>query len=85
MLYIVPPAAPDEKEKTRRRIRRMDRPDGLLQCNRCGGRAAATIEAGASVHNGRRTRGTVIHKDVCAECYKRGLIVPMIVELKPIK
>lgn len=85
MLYIVPSAEPDEKEKVRRRIRRMDRPDGLLQCNRCGGRTAATIEAGAAVHNGRRARGTVIHKDICAECYKRGLIVPMIAELKPIK
>lgn len=85
MLYIVPPAAPDEKEKARRRIRHMDRPDGVLQCNRCGGRAVAIIEAGVAVHNGRRTHGTMIHKDICAECFKRGLIVPMLTELKEAK
>lgn len=81
MLYIVPPAAPDEKEKVRRRVRRMDRAPGMLQCNRCGGRTVATIRAGVT----DTVRGTVIHKDICAECYKRGLIVPMVTELKPIK
>lgn len=81
MLYIVPPAEPDEKEKVRRRIRRMDRPPGMLQCNRCGGRTAATIRAGVT----ETGRGTLIHKNICALCYQRGLIVPMNVELKPIK
>lgn len=81
MLYIVPPAAADEKEKVRCRIKKMDRPPGMLQCNRCGGRTVATIRAGVT----ETGHGTLIHKNICAECYKRGLIVPMNVELKPIK
>jgi len=59
----------------------MDGPPGILQCNRCGGRAVATIRAGVTTWG----RGTVVHKNICALCYQRGLIVPMVVELKPIK
>lgn len=85
VLHLVPPTEPSAAERVRQRIRRMDRPDGTLQCNRCGGRSVAKIEAGVIVAAGKRYRGTVIHKDICAECYKRGLIVPMLTELKEAK
>lgn len=54
-----------------------------MQCNRCGSRTMLTVEAGAVILNGKKTGGTVIAKDVCAECWKRGITVPMIPELKP--
>ena len=81
MLKIVPPAKIDPKQEVIERIKRHPKPSGMLQCNRCGSRTVATIRAGVT----DTRRGTVIHKDICAECYKRGLIVPMITELKPIK
>lgn len=30
------------------------------------------------IKNGRKTGGTVIDKDVCAECWKRGIWTPML-------
>jgi hypothetical protein len=83
-LHVVPAVKPTAKEQTALRIKRMPRPDGLLQCNRCGSRTVLNTENGVTVKNGRRRAGTKIDKDVCADCYKRGVIVPMQTELKPI-
>jgi hypothetical protein len=85
MLKIVPPSPVTPEESVVERVKRHPRPDGLLQCNRCGGRSLLTVRAGVFIKDGRPTRGTVIHKDICAICYQRGLIVPMLAELKPIK
>ncbi len=83
-LSIVPPSEPSPAEKVRQRIRGMDRPDGILQCPRCGCRASATVTAGSRIVNGRREAGTVIAKDVCDECRKRGIHSPMLPEIKSV-
>lgn len=85
MLKIVPKSEPTPKEKVRQRIRRHARPDGMLQCNACGGRVVMTATAGVVIRNGRKTGGTVVEKDVCAICYKQGVYSPMMPELQRIK
>lgn len=83
-LRVVPPAEPDPKEQALQRVRAMPRPDGMLQCNRCGSRTSLTTINGQVLKAGRKSGGTVIDKDVCADCWKRGIIVPMMTELKPV-
>jgi hypothetical protein len=83
-LRLVPPSEPDPVEKVRQRVKKMPRPDGALQCNRCGSRTSLTTINGAVILNGKKTGGTVIDKDVCADCYKRGIYSPMLPELKSI-
>jgi len=85
MLKIVPKTDPSPKEKVKKRVRRMARPDGMLQCNRCGGRVVMTATAGVVIKNGRKTGGTVIEKDVCAICYKQDIFSPMMPKLERIK
>lgn len=85
MLKIVPPSQPTPEEAVMERIKRHPRPDGMLQCNHCGGRALLTVRAGVFIKDGRPTRGTVVHKNICAICYQRGLIIPMIPGLKSVK
>lgn len=84
MLKLVPKTNPPPKEKVVQRIK-ADRPDGMLQCNRCGCRTSLTTVTGAVVKNGRKQGGTVIDKDVCAECWRRGIFSPMMPELQRIK
>ncbi len=55
----------------------MPRPDGMLQCTYCGGRTVITAQNGVIIKNGRRTKGTVIVKDVCADCWKQGRVIAM--------
>lgn len=81
-LHLVPPAEPAPREKVLGRVKRQERPDGVLQCSRCGCRTVLNTENGVSVKNGRRKAGTKIDIDICAECYKRGIIVPMVTQLK---
>lgn len=76
-LRLVPKREPDAAEAVRTRVKRMHRPDGMMQCPRCGGRSVLKVEAGVVVHKGRRQRGTVIVKDVCSHCWKRNIIVDM--------
>lgn len=85
MLKLVPKTDPLPKENVRQRVKRMARPDGVLQCNRCGGRTMMTATNGVSIISGRKTGGTVLAKDVCADCYRQGIVTPMLPELKPIK
>lgn len=84
MLKIVPPTEPSPKERVIKRVREMDNPGGVLQCNRCGCRTMVTVTSGATLVNGR-VKGTVIERHVCAECWRRRVIVPMLPELKPVK
>lgn len=85
MLKLVPKTDPPPKEVTRQRVRNMARPDGALQCNRCGSRTVMTAVNGIEIVSGRRTGGTVIAKDVCADCYRQGIITAMMPELQRIK
>lgn len=85
MLKLVPKSDPPPKEKVKQRVRRMVRPDGMLQCNVCGGRTVMTATTGVVVKNGRKTGGTVVEKDVCAVCYKLDIFSPMMPELRRIK
>jgi len=86
MLKLVPKSEPTARQAVTERVKKMyKREDGMLQCNRCGCRTSLTAVNGAFVRNGRKQGGTVIEKDVCAECYKRGITSPMLPELKPVK
>lgn len=83
-LRLVPPSEPTSAEKVRIRVKKAPRPDGLIQCPKCGSRTMITSTiSGAVIANGRRYGGTVIDKDVCATCYKRGIWSPMLPEVKP--
>ena len=72
-------------EKVRQRVRTMVRPDGILQCKRCGCRASMSIVCGAYIKDGRIQPGTKIEQHICSECYKRGVIVSMLPEMVPVK
>jgi len=85
MLKLVPKTDPPPKEKVRQRVKHHARPDGILQCNRCGGRTVMTATNGVVLHKGRKAGGTVVAKDVCADCYRQGIITAMLPDLQPIK
>ena len=72
-----PASEPDRGGLFRRRVRTVSRPDGVLQCNRCGGRTVLNTENGVVVKRGRRLRGTRVDTDVCANCWTEGITVPM--------
>lgn len=84
-LRLVPKTEPDAIERLRQRVRAMPRPEGMIQCPKCGGRTMLTTVNGVEIKDGRKTRGTVIDKDVCADCWKRGVFSPMLPEIKPVK
>jgi hypothetical protein len=85
-LRLVPNTQPDAEEQRRMRVRAMPkRADGVVQCPKCGGRTMLTTVNGVEIKDGRKTRGTVIDKDVCADCWKRGVFSPMLPEIKPVK
>lgn len=78
-IYLVPPALPPDRKTTLvERIKEMPRPDGMLQCSRCGGRDTMTIRSGDMVVDGRIKPGKVIEQGICPHCYKRGVIVDLI-------
>jgi hypothetical protein len=83
-LRVVPPTPPTRAERVRQRLKATPRPEGMLQCNRCGGRLVLTTEAGVIIRDGRRVAGTKIDKDVCAECWKRGIFSPMLPDVKAV-
>lgn len=84
-LTIVKPTEISEKEKVYLRIKSYPKPEGMLQCSRCGSRSSLTIKNGVMVKNGRKQGGTIIEKDICANCWKLGIRIQMIREIKPIK
>jgi DNA-directed RNA polymerase subunit RPC12/RpoP len=59
------------------RIKKMSRPDGMIQCNRCGSRTIMNTVNGAFIKNGRRVGGTKCDIDVCYDCHKLGIYSPM--------
>lgn len=83
-LKLVPKVDPSPTEAVRQRVKTMQRRDGALQCNRCGCRTSLTLVNGAIVKKGRKQGGTVIEKDICAECWKRGDVVSMLPDMKRI-
>lgn len=86
MLRLVPQIeAVSPVERVKLRTKRRARPDGLLQCNRCGGRTVMTATTGVLIKNGRKVGGTVMEKDVCADCYRQGVHSAMMPELQLIK
>ena len=74
-LTLVPKAEPSPKQAVLERVKRLPRPSGMLQCPHCGSRTIMTSRNGVIVKNGKKGRGTLIHEDVCADCYKKGDIV----------
>lgn len=77
-LYVVPPSTPDAKTALVERIKDIARPDGMVQCSRCGGRDTLTIRNGDRIVGGKIKAGTVVEKGICAHCWKRGIIVDLI-------
>lgn len=69
-LTILPDPELTPADKVRTRVKRQRRPDGLLQCPKCGGRTEMTARAGVFVQDGKITnRGTVVERHVCADCW----------------
>lgn len=82
-LRLVPPTEPTPAEKVRLRVKRQERPDGMLQCARCGSRTVLNTQNGVVIRNGRRQPGTKIDVDECADCWKRGIHSSMLPAVKP--
>lgn len=80
-LALVPPSKPDPRQAVIENIKARPRIDGQWQCNRCGCRTSLTTENGVMTRKGRKQGGTIIVKDVCSECWKRGINSPMRPEL----
>lgn len=85
MLTLVPPTELSPKQAFIERIKARHQPDGMWQCNRCGSRTSMTSENGVITKNGRKQRGTVIVKDVCAMCWKQDIHSPMQPTIERIK
>ena len=71
-LRLVPPTEPTGKQAVIERIK-AHRPDGALQCPKCGGRDTMTLRNGDRMQNNRIVPGTVIEKGICPHCWKRGV------------
>jgi hypothetical protein len=69
-LKLVPPAEPSPAEKVRQRVRRMDKPSAMLQCNRCGGREMIETKTGMLFKDGKASGGT--KQVVCVGCLMKG-------------
>lgn len=72
-LELVPPTPPDRLTAMVERIKDIARPDGMLQCSRCGGRDTLMIRNGDRIVGGKIKAGTVIEKGICAHCWKAGI------------
>ena len=79
---MVPPALPRPKQAVLERVKKQPNINGVWQCNRCGCRTSLTNENGVETINGRKRPGTIIQKDVCAECWRKGEISPMRPQVK---
>ncbi len=64
------PAPDSPKERSRRRIRAMERPAEMVQCRRCGGREFIETTTGALMRRGRVVGGTKAL--VCVACLAAG-------------
>lgn len=77
-LKLVPPTVPDAKTALVERIKEIARPDGMVQCSRCGGRDTLMIRHGDRIVGGKIKAGTVVEKGICPHCWKQGIIVDLI-------
>lgn len=80
-LRLVPAVEPDAKQALVGRVKALPRPDGIIQCPRCGSRSMLTVTNGAVIKDGKKQGGTVVAKDVCADCWKKGQVTPMLPDL----
>ena len=81
-LTIVRSSEPTEKEKLTLRRKKIPKPDGMIQCNRCGGRTILNTVTGSFIKNGRKQGGTKCDKDVCYDCHMQGIFSPMLPTFK---
>jgi hypothetical protein len=76
---ILPDLELSPADKVLSRVKKQPRPDGMLQCPRCGSRDVINIRNGVIVKAGRQTfRGTQIVKDACGLCWKKGATIQMV-------
>lgn len=69
-MKLLPDPEPSPADKVLSRVKRIQRPDGMLQCPRCGSRTVLTARNGVIVKDGRVVaRGTTIANEVCADCW----------------
>lgn len=80
-LKLIPPAEPDEKQAAILRIKQLRRPDGLIQCPRCGSRTVMNTVTGAFYRDGRKQGGTKTDENVCYHCHMKGITTFMIPDL----
>ena len=77
-LTLVPTVTPDPVQAVRERVKAMPRPEGWLQCNKCGSRTMFTAVNGSWIDGkGQYHRGTVVYDKLCLDCHKRGIHSPM--------
>lgn len=69
VLRIVPSAAIPLAEKMRQRIKRMPKPENVLEC-RCGSRSLLIEVTGAALIDGKVRGGTKVY--ICACCDRKG-------------
>lgn len=74
----MPPAEPDPKQAVIERLKGMPRREGIIQCNRCGGRTVMSTWNGSMVKDGRYKAGTLIEDEVCYHCHMQGIWTPML-------
>lgn len=69
-LTRIPEPETSPADKIRVRVSKIPRPDGMLQCPRCGGRTVLTARAGVIVKDGRvAERGTQLATNACGDCW----------------
>ncbi|RJG10922.1 hypothetical protein D3879_14680 [Pseudomonas cavernicola] len=69
------PAPDTPSEQVRKRVRAMDKPATMLQCDRCGGREVIEAKIGVMIKNGKPTGGTKAL--LCVGCLLNGERVVM--------
>ncbi len=77
-LRLVEPSKPDPKQAVVERVKKLPRPDGIVQCIRCGGRTVMSTWNGSTVKDGRYRAGTLIDDKVCYDCHRKGIFSPML-------
>lgn len=73
-LHLVPdaPKPPEtEADKVRKRVRSFDKPKGMIQCHKCGGREVIETKTGVFTSDGRKYSGGTKGL-LCANCFMKG-------------
>ena len=69
---------PDSKTARLERIKALPRPEGMVQCPRCGGRDTLIIRHGDRIENGRLKPGMVMDHGLCPHCWRSGITMDLI-------